>query len=84
MTVTIQTNPEFVTGRPRDLFPTLNQFITTNETRRAPMYDITPDGTRFVFVQPAGQADSEKQPAPQINIVLNWFEELKERVPTDN
>jgi Tol biopolymer transport system component len=81
MTVTIQTSPDFVIGRPLELFPTLNQFETTNEVRRAPMHDITPDGTRFVFVQTAVQAESEKQPVPQINVVLNWFEELKTRVP---
>ncbi len=32
---------------------------------------------QFVMVFPA-EADAERQ---QINIVLNWFEELKERVP---
>ncbi len=45
------------------------------------LYDVTPDGTRFVFVQPGAQTESEEQAGPQINIVLNWFEELKERVP---
>ncbi len=37
-----------------------------------------PDGQRFVMIQ-AGGPDSE---ASQINVVLNWFEELKRRVPT--
>ncbi len=42
-------------------------------------YDVTPDGQRFVFVQPpAGESDD---PPRQIHVVLNWFEELKERVP---
>ncbi len=45
-------------------------------------YDITPDGQRFLMVFPAAQADSVTEiPDEQINIVLNWFEELKERVP---
>ena len=44
-------------------------------------YDITPDGERFIMVFPADQADSSEPARPQINIVLNWFEELKERVP---
>ena len=39
-------------------------------------YDITPDGERFVVVLP-----SEESSQPQINVVLNWFEELKARVP---
>ena len=44
-------------------------------------YDITPDGERFLMVFPAGQDSSAEPARPQINIVLNWFEELKERVP---
>ncbi len=38
-------------------------------------YDVSNDGQRFLMM---------KQPldgSSQINIVLNWFEELKERVP---
>ena len=44
-------------------------------------YDITPDGERFLMVFPAEQTGSGEAARPQINIVLNWFEELKERVP---
>ncbi len=45
-------------------------------------YDITLDGQRFLMVFPADQAGSVAETADeQINIVLNWFEELKERVP---
>ncbi len=42
-----------------------------------------PDGERFVVVVPVTDAvtEGEQAPAGQINIVLNWFEELKERVP---
>ena len=40
-------------------------------------YDITSDGQAFLVVV---QAD-EDAASPQINIVLNWFEELKSRVP---
>ena len=36
-------------------------------------YDTLPDG-RIVIV-------TEETARPQINLVLNWFEELKERVP---
>ena len=44
-------------------------------------YDIHPDGERFLMVFPAELVDSSEISRPQINIVLNWFEELKERVP---
>jgi len=42
-------------------------------------FDITPDG-RFVGVGMVGRSVSLA--APQIHVVLNWFEELKARVPT--
>jgi Tol biopolymer transport system component len=41
-------------------------------------YDVSPDGQRFLMVKPVEQ----EQAAPtQINVVLNWFEELKQKVP---
>jgi hypothetical protein len=44
--------------------------------------DITLDGKRFLGVVIAGQTASGASAAPQIQVVLNWFEELKARVPT--
>jgi len=46
-------------------------------------YDITPDGKQFLVVLLAsaqGEA-SLRLPRAQINVVLNWHEELKQRVP---
>ena len=40
--------------------------------------DKTPDGQRFLMIKDREQATA----ITQINIVLNWFEELKKRVPT--
>ena len=42
-------------------------------------YDITPDGERLVMVFPADQTGDASP--PQINLILNWFQELTERVP---
>jgi hypothetical protein len=39
-------------------------------------YDVTPDGQRFLMIKA-----TEEEVAGQINVILNWFEELKERVP---
>ena len=44
-------------------------------------YDITPDGQRFLMIFPLGDADLTEFSTQRINIVQNWFEELKERVP---
>ena len=46
-------------------------------------YDMSPDGERLLMVFPADRPDGGEPVRPQINIVLNWFEELKERVPTN-
>lgn len=43
-------------------------------------YDISPDGKRFIVLL-ADQSDSGEPTRAQINIVQNWFEELKQRVP---
>ena len=45
-------------------------------------YDITPDGKRFVVLVQKAQTTSDKAPGEQINVTLNWFEELKQRVPS--
>jgi serine/threonine protein kinase/Tol biopolymer transport system component len=46
-------------------------------------YDITPDGKSFVVLQLQSQAESTKAPPDQINVTLNWFEELKQRLPVN-
>ena len=45
------------------------------------MGEVYPDGKRFVGVVAAGQTQSGAPAAPQIQVVLNWFEELKRLVP---
>ena len=42
-------------------------------------YDVSVDGQRFLVVSSFSEADADYG-AIQINVVLNWFEELKERV----
>jgi Tol biopolymer transport system component len=41
-------------------------------------YDILPDGKHFLGVVPAGQLQASAT-APQLQVVLNWFEEVKKR-----
>jgi serine/threonine-protein kinase len=47
-------------------------------TRRG--FDVMPDGKRFLVVTTQGNAQQSSGPE-QINVVLNWFEELKQQVP---
>ena len=46
-------------------------------------YDISPDGERLVMVFPADQSELGDASPPQINMILNWFQELTERVPVN-
>ena len=73
MAVEITTEPSFSAGTPTRLF---EGAFTSGAVARA-NYDVSPDGERFLMVQPSGEDVS----STQINVVLNWFEELKQRVP---
>ena len=42
-------------------------------------YDVHPDGQRFLMIR---TGDMSVEGIGTINVILNWFEELKERVPT--
>ena len=44
------------------------------------MYDVSPDGQRFLVVKLVEGAD-QAAPPPQIVVVQNWFEELKRLAP---
>jgi hypothetical protein len=50
-----------------------------------PAWDIHPDGDKFLMMKPVSTSADESTAGAyrKINIVLNWFEELKERVPVD-
>ena len=41
-----------------------------------PQYDITPEGRRFVMMRENEQVAA----ATRLNVVLNWLEELKQKV----
>jgi serine/threonine-protein kinase len=46
-------------------------------------YDITRDGAAFLAVAPSSGAQAAAVDAQEIDIVVNWFEELKRLVPVD-
>jgi len=75
--VSVTTHPAFAFGNAVAV-PKL--FLMAGETFRTP-YDIAPDG-RLVGRITAGHAQYVRSPADQIDVVLNWTEELKRLVPT--
>jgi Tol biopolymer transport system component len=75
MAVETTTQPTFSAGKPKVLFAGPYQptpILNAN-------YDVSPDGQRFLMLKPSDPAEAVPT---QINVVLNWFEELKRRVPT--
>ena len=45
-------------------------------------YDVLPDGRQFVFAYPVDVPSGRLATGGQVNVVLNWSEELKQKVPT--
>jgi Tol biopolymer transport system component len=70
MSIALTTQPTLVAGKPRMVFE--------GGYEPGGGYDVSPDGQRFLMIKAGEQATS----ATQINVVLNWFEELKQKVPT--
>ena len=78
LVVTVSTEQAFSVEAPRPLFE--GEFVLDNATGGGgnPNYDISPDGESFVFVESESDA-----PREQLNVVINWFQELTERVPVN-
>ena len=73
MTASIRTAPQIAVGAPSLLFEGEYDFAGI-----VPNYDVTPDGTAFVMLR-----GERREPWQQINVVLNWFEELRETTDRD-
>jgi Tol biopolymer transport system component len=76
--VPIQTQPSFSFGFPVPL--PLEGILQAETIER--QYDVSPDGNRFLVLLPPTPGERASRPTQQVNVVLNWFEELKQRVPT--
>jgi Tol biopolymer transport system component len=71
MSVAVETSPKLSLGAPRVLFDLRYAF---GSGLTVPNYDVSPDGQRFVMVK-------EESSSGRLNVVLNWTEELRARVP---
>jgi serine/threonine-protein kinase len=75
MAVDVRTSPGFSADKPIKFFdgPVLiEQNFST--------YDASPDGTQFVVIKT--DATGDRNTLPTITVVLNWLDDLKQRVPT--
>ena len=77
MAVPVQTGATLRVEKPRLLFAGNYRGGSTGGRG----YDLEPDGERFLMIQ---RTESQTPAPTQIHVVLNWFEELKRLVPTDN
>jgi len=73
MAVGIMNVPTFSAGKPQVLFE------SPYDTAPDANYDVTSDGRRFLMVETV----EPEAPVTQLNVVLNWSEELKRLVPTN-
>jgi serine/threonine protein kinase len=85
MAVAVNTEPTFKNGAPKVLFQ--NIYTTPTNTSGTP-WDIHPHDNRFLMIKPpkvigneSTDDDTAQEIPRKINVVTNWFEELKERVP---
>jgi serine/threonine-protein kinase len=75
VSISVSTQPSFTFGNPT---PATTGQLPTVVSVGPRSYDLARDGSRFLVVAPAA---SGPPAAPEVRIVLNWFEELKRLVP---
>jgi hypothetical protein len=68
MAVDVETGAAFRAGTPTVLFE-----------RESAFYDVAPDGRRFLMLK-AAPATQSGTPS-ELHVVVNWFEDLRRRVP---
>jgi serine/threonine-protein kinase len=70
MAVPVETQPAFKAGTPHMLFQSTGYLGLAN-------YDVAPDGQHFLMIKQEESAATPKE----LNVILNWPEELKRRAP---
>ena len=71
MAVAVTTQPGFSASSPRLLFEGLYEV----HPRREGIWDVAPDGLRFLMVKAAGR----ETPPTQLRVVLNFFTDIRRR-----
>jgi hypothetical protein len=82
MAAAVQTEPSLSVGIPKVLFK--NAYLGISGSTIGNPWDIGPDGKRFLMMKPHASTDAAPAvtaPRPTISVVVNWLEELKQRVP---
>ncbi len=75
MAAAVETKPVFAAAKPRLLFE--GHYETGMYSSFQPNYDVAPDGQRFLMIKSSEQESA----AAQLNVVLNWSDEVRRLVP---
>jgi len=73
MTTAVETKLGFAAAKPKLLF---EGHYETSIYAFEPNYDVSPDGQQFLMIK-----GSEQESATQLNVVLNWSDELRRLAP---
>ncbi|OFW27253.1 MAG: hypothetical protein A3H97_12955 [Acidobacteria bacterium RIFCSPLOWO2_02_FULL_65_29] len=76
--IAVTTTPRVSFGRPAE-FPRIGRTEPNPQAGRRNV-DMMPDGQHVIGVPTAGSVSGE-QTAQQITVIINWFDELRQRVP---
>jgi len=77
--VVVETEPTFKAGKPESLF---SGTYTSSSTAEFHPWDISHDGKHFLMMKEVTSDGTAASGGPRkINIVVNWIEELKQKVP---
>jgi hypothetical protein len=77
MRVDVQTSPTFTTSAP--VLVLERSYVWNAVGLSARTYDVSLDGRRFLMIKDAETPPSAN--APGLVAVVNWFEELRKKVP---
>jgi serine/threonine-protein kinase len=73
MVTAVETKPMFAPAKPKLLFEAHYETASPFE----PDYEVSPDGQRFLMIK----ASEQESAATQLNVVLNWSDELRRLAP---
>jgi serine/threonine-protein kinase len=78
MSVPVQSEASFEYGAPAKVVAAA--YVNSVATYAGRLYDVSPDGKRFLMMKAAGVPDQRTE-VPRITVVENWFEELRRTMP---
>jgi hypothetical protein len=78
-----QTAASLTVGAPTRVFDDRYRLDTGGAAGGVANYDISPNGQRFVMVEEPLSANDAAIRTVRLQVILNWFEELKRRAPAE-